>query len=340
MTRILVVRLGSLGDIVHAIPAVTAIRRQWPSARLDWAVAPEYRDLAGMVRGVDHVVPVDTRALVGPSGILTAIRALRGVGYDAVVDLQGLLKSAVLARLAGGRRTLGFNRRDLREPAAALLYTETVDVSFAAHVVDKGLALAGRLGCTDLAREFPLSFPDAPDVRALVERTAPAGYALLNPGAAWPNKRWPVERFGELAIRLHAERGLRGVVLWGPGERHRAEAVVAASGGTAEIAPPTSLPVIAVLGRHARLVVAGDTGPLHLAAAAGAPAVALFGPTRAERSGPWAEGDAAVSRVDQCACVNQRQCRRAEPCIETIGVDEVLVAAMARLDRAAARRPA
>ncbi|MEQ1898919.1 MAG: lipopolysaccharide heptosyltransferase I [Vicinamibacterales bacterium] len=339
MTRILVVRLGSLGDIVHAIPAVAAIRRQWPSVRLDWAVAPEYRDLVGMVLGVDHVVPVDTRAWTGPAGIVTALRALRLVGYDAVLDLQGLLKSAVLARLVGGRRTLGFSRRDLREPAAARFYTDTVDVSQAAHVIDKGLALAGRLGCTNLARAFPLSVPDAPDVRALVERTAPAGYALLNPGAAWPNKRWPVERFGELAIRLHAERGLRGVVMWGPGERSRAEAVVAASGGTAEVAPPTTFPVMAALGRHARLVVSGDTGPLHLAAAAGAPAVALFGPTRAERNGPWAEGDLSISRVDQCECVYERQCRRREPCIDTIGVDEVVATAKVRLDRAATARP-
>ena len=340
MTRILVVRLGSLGDIVHAIPAVAAIRRQWPSARLDWAVAPEYRDLVGMVRGVDHVVPVDTRALAGPSGVVTAIRALRAVGYDAVIDLQGLLKSAVLARLAGGRRTLGFDRRDLREPVAARFYTDTVDVSHTAHVIDKGLALLGSLGCVTSAREFPLEVPDVPEVRALVERTRSAGYALLNPGAAWPNKRWPVERFGALAARLHAERGLRGVVMWGPGERSRAEAVVAASGGTAEVAPPTTFPVMAALGRHARLVVSGDTGPLHLAAAAGAPAVALFGPTRAERNGPWAEGDLSISRVDQCECVYQRQCRRSEPCIDTISVDEVVAAATARLDRAATGRPA
>lgn len=338
MKRILVVRLGSLGDIVHAIPAVTAIRRQWPDARLDWAVAPAYLDLVGMVRGVDRAVPVNTRAFLGPSGILTAIRALRQVRYDAVLDLQGLLKSAVLARLAGGTRTLGFSRRDLREPAAAHFHTQAVDVSHVPHVVDKGLALAGALGCTNLDRAFPLAVPDVPEVRALVGRTAPAGYVLLNPGAAWPNKRWPVERFGALAARLHAERGLRGVVLWGPGERRRAEAVVEASGGAAEVAPPTTLPVIAALGRHARLVVAGDTGPLHLAAAAGAPAVALFGPTRAERSGPWAAEDASVSRVDQCVCVNERRCRRNQPCIETIGVDEVLAASVARLDRAAAGR--
>ncbi|MDO8794917.1 MAG: lipopolysaccharide heptosyltransferase I [Vicinamibacterales bacterium] len=340
MTRILVVRLGSLGDIVHAIPAVAAIRRQWPSARLDWAVAPEYRDLAGMVRGVDHVVPIDTRALLGPAGILTAIRALRAVGYDAVIDLQGLLKSAVLARLAGGRRTLGFDRRDLREPVAARFYTSTVDVSRAAHVIDKGLALLGGLGCVTSAREFPLEVPDVPEVRALVARTSPAGYALLNPGAAWPNKRWPVERFGAVAARLHADRGLRGVVMWGPGERPRAEAVVAASGGTAEVAPPTTFPVMAALGRHACLVVSGDTGPLHLAAAAGAPVVALFGPTRAERNGPWAEGDLSISRVDRCECVYERQCRRPEPCIDTIGVDEVVAAAMARLDQADSRGPA
>lgn len=343
MNRILIVRLGSLGDIVHAVPAAAALARAWPGAAIDWLTAPGYRELVGMVRGLRRIVTVDTRRLTGADGLLATVRALRATRYDAVLDLQGLLKSAVLARLAGGRRTLGFSRRDLREPMAAAWYGETVDVSGATHVIHKGLALVraigGAAGASAYLPAFPLDVPELPAVQALVARTAPGGYALLNPGAAWPNKQWPVERFGAVAQALRRERALASVVLWGPGERARAEAVVDASGGAAELAPPATIPGIAALAKQARLVVSGDTGPLHLAAAVGTPAVALFGPTRAERNGPWSADDIALSRVEECQCVYQRRCTRNVPCLHGIETSEVVGAAALRLDRAAKVAP-
>jgi len=335
VNRILIVRLGSLGDIVHAVPAAAALTRTWPGAAVDWVTAPGYRELVGMVRGLRRVIAVDTRRLMGQDGLVAVIRSLRAARYDAVLDLQGLLKSAVLARLARGARTLGFARGELREPAAAAFYTETVDVSGATHVIDKGLALVRALGAETDATAFPLTIPETSGVDALVSRMAPAGYALLNPGAAWPNKQWPVERFGAVAAALKRERGLPSVVLWGPGERRGAEAVVAASNGAAEMAPPATIPGIAALAKHARLVVSGDTGPLHLAAAAGAPAVALFGPTRAERNGPWLADDISISRFAECECVYERRCKRETPCICGIEPAEVIAAAALRLDRAA-----
>ena len=337
MNRILVVRLGSLGDVVHAMPAVAALGRQWPAAAIDWVTAPTYQGLAGMLHGLRRVVGVDTRRLTGPTGLIAAVRTLRAARYDLVLDLQGLLKSAVLARLAGGRRTLGYAPPDLREPAAAVCYSERVDVSGATHIIDKGLALAGAAGCADVTRAFALTVPAVPEVDALAARL-PSGYALLNPGAAWPNKRWPADRFGAVASWLRRERGLASVVLWGPGEQGGAEAVVTASGGSAELAPSLTIPGIAALARAARLVVSGDTGPLHLAAAVGTPAVALFGPTRAERNGPWAVEDVSISRLDRCECHYERRCRRADPCINTIDTDEVVAAVRLRLDRAERRR--
>ncbi|MGE0393238.1 MAG: lipopolysaccharide heptosyltransferase I [Vicinamibacterales bacterium] len=339
MNRILIVRLGSLGDIVHAVPAAAAVMRAWPSAAVDWVTAPGYRELVGMVRGLRRVITLDTRRVTGPDGILATLRTLRASRYDAVLDLQGLLKSAVLARLAGGARTLGFSRADLREPLAATCYGETVDVSAATHVIDKGLALVRALGgpahASGASPAFPLDVPEVPAVQTLAARTAPGGYALLNPGAAWPNKQWPVERFGAVAQALRRERGLPSVVLWGPGEHARAEAVVAASAGAAELAPPATIPGIAALAKQARLVVSGDTGPLHLAAAVGAPAVALFGPTRAERNGPWSADDVSISRFADCQCAYQRRCTRDVPCLHGIETAEVVGAAALRLDRAA-----
>jgi ADP-heptose:LPS heptosyltransferase len=156
-------------------------------------------------------------------------------------------------------------------------------------------------------------------------------YIVLNPGAAWPNKRWPPDRFGALAAKLRERTGLRTLVTWGPAERGLAEAVVAASAGAAAAAPATSVPDLAVLMRDAALVVAGDTGPLHIAAAMGAPLVGLYGPTWPERNGPWHPRDVVISRADVCVCHHKRQCLRGAPCINDITLDEVLAASERRL---------
>lgn len=317
--RFLIVRLGSLGDVVHAIPAVAALRARYPNARIDWIVDPRYADLVGMVDGVDRVIPFDPRA--GWGQLLTTARQLRREGYDAAIDLQGLIKSAVLARASGARRTIGFSRADLREPLAVLLYTETQEAGDASHVIHKGLALMRAVGVNQTVVTFPLK----------LRPPTPGGYVLINPGAAWPNKRWPPERFGALAGAIRERHGLRSVVLWGPGEEEAASAVVAASRGAAEQAPPTRIGDIVAIAKAATLMVSGDTGPLHIGAAVGTPIVALFGPTRAERNGPWSAADITISRFDQCICHYERRCRRSQPCIDGISVDEVVAAVERRL---------
>jgi lipopolysaccharide heptosyltransferase I len=329
---VLIVRLGSLGDVVHAIPAAAALRIQFPSARIDWLVEPQYEELLELVEPLDDVVPIDTRRFAGAEpGVLRTVRRLRAAGYDVVLDLQGLLKSAVLARAAGGRRTIGFPRAHLREPAARYFYSGTPDPGPAVHVVHKNLALLASLGVRDTTPRFPLKIVRAPAVLSVVERLGAGGYALINPGAAWPNKRWPAARFGALAAALRRELHLTSLVLWGPGEEPLAAAVVAASEGAAELAPPTTIVDIVALARDARVMVSGDTGPLHLGGAVGTPLVALFGPTRPERNGPWAVADLTVSRVDRCSCLYERRCRLPVPCIDDIGVDEVMEAVRRRL---------
>jgi ADP-heptose:LPS heptosyltransferase len=197
-------------------------------------------------------------------------------------------------------------------------------------VIHKGLAVMRALGVSDVSVVFPLSVP----VSAVADRTRErfgSGYMLINPGAAWPNKRWPPDRFGALAAAIAERRGLRSLVLWGPGEESIASAVVAASRGAAEAAPPTSITDILAMATTATAMVSGDTGPLHIAAAVGTPVVALFGPTRAERNGPWAASDIAISRFDRCVCHYERQCRRGQPCIDDISVDEVVAAVERRV---------
>jgi ADP-heptose:LPS heptosyltransferase len=173
--------------------------------------------------------------------------------------------------------------------------------------------------------------PDTPTASAVFERWPRRQYALLNPGAAWPNKRWPADRFGALASAIARTFGWRSLVLWGPGEEALAAAVVAASGGAAEAAPPTSLTDMLALAQGARVMVAGDTGPLHIGGAVGTPLVSLFGPTRAERNGPWGLYDIAVSRTDRCQCLYKRSCSQATPCIDDISVDEVVSAVERRV---------
>ena len=332
MNGFLLVRLGSLGDVVHAIPAAAALRRRYPSARIDWVVDPTYVELLELVEAIDRPVPFNPRDLRSrPGRALSTVRELRRSRYDAVLDLQGLWKSAVLARAAGGARTIGFPRAHLREPGAAILYGETPDPGAAAHVIHKNLALLDAVGVTDREVRFPLRIPRSPAVRAVVDRFGPRGYALVNPGAAWPNKRWPPARFGAVAAAMRDQVGVPSLVLWGPGEEALAREVVAASSGAAEALSATTIADVVGIARDARILVSGDTGPIHLAGAVGTPIVGLFGPTRPERNGPWAADDLTISRVDRCACVYERRCRLAQRCIDDIGVDDVVDAVRRRL---------
>lgn len=328
-SRFLIVRLGSLGDIIHAIPAVAALKRRYPRSVIHWIVDPRYVELVKLVSVVDVVTPVDPRHLW--STLASLRRLSRDVAYDAVVDLQGLIKSAVIARVIGARRRIGFSQVHLREPLARWLYGEAVDPGPELHVIRKGIGLMRTLGVEEVAIEFPLTMPTSPAAAAVALRAGSEGYMLINPGAAWPNKRWPPERFGALAAAVRERYGVRSVVLWGPGEETAAAIVVAASGGSAEAAPATTITDIIVIAKGARLMVSGDTGPLHIAGAVGTPIVALFGPTRVERNGPWASSDISITRYDQCVCHYERQCRRGQPCINDISVDEVVSAVERRI---------
>jgi lipopolysaccharide heptosyltransferase I len=320
---VLIVRLGALGDLVHALPAVAALRGAWPESRIDWLVDARYRALLDFVPTVNRVI-----VLGGPGTSLGGVvRSLRREHYDMAIDLQGLIKSAVLARLSGAREVVGFATPLLRERAARLFYTTQADGEAGGHVIAKNVSLLRVLGVEPTSWAFPLTVP-ASAVVNLARGALGIGlddrFAVLNPGAGWPNKRWPPDRFGLVARHLSKQQGWPSVVLWGPGEQRLADAVVAASDGAARIAPPTGLGDVLALARAAALVVAGDTGPLHLAAALGTPIIGLFGPTNPARNGPWSPADPVLSRFDQCECHHKRRCRRAIPCVQDIGVDEVI----------------
>ena len=331
MDKFLIVRLGSLGDVIHAVPAAAGLRRRFPQARIDWLIDPRYVELLELVECIDRPIAFDPRDFrIGRARGRSVLRQLRAARYDAAIDMQGLLKSAVLARLAGAGRTIGFPRAHLREPFARMFYTTAPDPGTAAHVIEKNLRLLHPLGVSDRAVHFPIRIPRTAAAATIVDRFA-GGYAIVNPGAAWPNKRWPADRFGAVAAAIRREHGLPSVVLWGPGEQDLAASVAAASHGAAEAAPPTTITDIVAIARAARLMVSGDTGPLHIAGAVGTPIVALFGPTRPDRNGPWAPRDVTMSRVAGCSCLYERRCHMAARCIDDIMPDEVLQAVGRRL---------
>ena len=341
MKRLLVVRLTSLGDVVHALPAVAALRRAFPAARIDWLAGERCREMVELVPVIDRCLA--TPRLRAAAAFPRLLRALRAARYDAAIDFQGLLKSAVLARAAGAGRVVGFGRGQVRERAARLFYTETPDIGSPAHVIDRNLALGAALGAAPGPAEFPITCPPSAAVeraRAALGGSEAREFALLNPGAAWPGKCWPAERFGALAVRLRREHGLPSVVAWGPGERALAERVAAASEGAAAAAPPTRIADLVALSRAAAVMVAGDTGPLHVAAAVGTPVVGLYGPTDPRRNGPWRTADAVVSPGGGCRCRQDRpeaagmavrRCTRAEPCMAAIPVEEVAAAVSRRI---------
>jgi len=379
-SRVLIVRLGALGDLVHMVPAVAAIRAAWPDARIDWLVDARYATLLSFVSGFDRAIVIghSSRASVdpnsgsvspgglnalaarnnvaagspsvapvsgtrsddrvfpgGPSGVWRAVRFLRAQSYDVALDAQGLIKSALLARASGARRVIGFAAQFLREPAAQVCYTETAVPERGVHVVRKNLALVRALGIDPGALRFPITAPFDPELARALPAPGPDGqlrFAILNPGAGWPNKRWRPERFGAVAGHLRDRHGLLSVVTWGPGEQALADAVVRASDGSARSAPATNLGGLIAVIERATLFVAGDTGPLQIAAALGTPIVALFGPTDPARNGPWSLSDVSLSRFDQCDCHHKRRCRRSSACIDDITIDEVLRAVDRRLE--------
>jgi heptosyltransferase-1 len=348
--HILLVRLSALGDIVHALPVLAAILDAMPDARVDWVVDARYSAIFDYVEGLHKRLVVRARAddsgeavvaFAGNRGLWNAMRHMRQQQYEVAFDLQGLIKSAALAGLSGAQRVIGFSAARLREPQAGWFYTDTARASADAHIIAKNLSVLKVVGIQPRAVRFPLRVPQSNVADTVTAAAAQAGdgrFALLNGGGGWPNKRWPPTRFGELAARLRDRLGLASFVLWGKGEQPLADTVVDYSSGAAVRLPPTSLGDVLALAARAAVMVSGDTGPMHLAAALGTPIVGLYGPTWPSRNGPWHPRDVTVSRAEICRCHHKRRClRRDHTCLDEVGVEEVFQAVARRVSRQEAR---
>jgi heptosyltransferase I len=337
--KALLVRLSAIGDVVHTLPVAAALRER--GFEVEWLVEPAARSLVESNPAVSRAIPAPPARLAGLPRAGATARELRRRRHDVALDLQGLWKSAAWARASGARRVIGFGGPWRREPLSEILIGTRVRlVPEPAHVIDKNLALLRALEIEAVGRrEFPL--PLAPDAaRRAGEGLATHGwrdFAVLNPGGGWASKLWPPAAFGAVAQGL-AARGITPVVVWGPGEEGLADAVVAASRSTAARCFPTSLLEYVEVARRARIVVAADTGPLHLACAVGTPVVGVFGPTDPTRNGPFRAEDVTVRRQPLCAPCHRHRCSTHEGVMAAIPAAEVLSAIDRRLVRAAAAR--
>jgi len=342
LRRLLIVRLGSMGDILHALPAVTALRRFLPEAGIGWVVEERWAELLCTLAEprsgprsprrplVDQVHTVDTRqwrgSLFSPQTwerIAAGLSELRAPKYEVAVDFQGAARSALLARWS--KSPVVYGAMQPRENVASMFYTRQV-MTRGVHVVEQNFSLAEAVTGQSLGRpavDLPHDQAAETQCDARLQREGISDFVLLNPGAGWGAKQWPAERFGLVARQL-AKDGLKSLVNFGPGEEKLAQAVEAAGGGEAEGVGCTLTELIA-LTRRARLFVGGDTGPMHLAAALRIPVVALFGPTDPARNGPF--GTRSIVLRNSLSPTTHARRAQPDPGLLEISADEVVAAA-------------
>jgi heptosyltransferase I len=309
--RILIVKLGSIGDIVHTLPALAAMRRAMPDSEISWVVERRNSEILRDNPLLDRLIEVDTKAL--RRGLMSGetlraprqqLRLLRASAFDLALDLQGLLKSSLAARLSRAQRVYGFARDALREPASRFLVHETVPIPLGLHVIRKNLELVrGALGIAVPDEpddfEFPIALNREHEIEAdEAARGTEGRFAILNPAGGWPTKLWSADKFGALADQLWTRFRIHSLITYGPGEAGLAEQALSVSVSGKARAVRLSLKGFLALAKKATLYVGGDTGPTHLAVAAGTPIVGLFGPTEWWRNGSPRPEDICVERTD------------------------------------------
>ncbi len=326
--RLLVVRLSSLGDIVHTLPAVASLRQSFPNAEIVWLTHPRWKLLVESSALASEVWATETRSTASLRAIL---RRIREKNFSVAIDYQGLWKSAALPFFGGVPRRIGFSSETVREYGVPILYTDRVRCS-QRHIADQNGELSVRAGARQLVAGINLSIPsrEMDIVEQLLRGLEVDRYVVLSPGGGWGSKCWPPGRFGQLSRKIRDVLGLRCVLNYGPGEDHLISEIKAESGDANPVAWNMPLEKLMALLRNALCIVGGDTGPLHLAAALGTPTVALFGPTDPARNGPYrtAELSGATPRNDIIlrspnAVTTYKRGDHADPSMLEIEIDEV-----------------
>lgn len=341
--RILIVKLGAVGDVVHTLYALRALRETFPGARIGWVVEDKSVEAVRGNADVDELFVFRRREKGGGfkalGEYLRIARRLRAFAPDVAIDFQALFKSGVLTRLSGAKERIGFDK--WREGNFLFTNRRTASEPHQKHAVEKNFALLRLLNVAPSADAaaplIALSDDDHAAADAFFAKSVQdkRPVVAVNPGASWPTKRWPPERYGEVAKALGNE-GALPVAIWGPGEEEMANTVVRVSGGTALLAPPTTIKELAHFLSRCDLYVGGDTGPMHIAAIVGTPVAALFAPSDPDRVHPWNVPYRVIEPegVECLHCWKRDYCER--KCIEYIPVEPVVTAARALLRETAA----
>jgi heptosyltransferase I len=308
--RILLIKPSSLGDIVHALPVVSAIKAQWPGSHLTWVVKRQWADLVERAEGIDRVWPVDMTV----GSWIREGRALRAQRFDLAIDLQGLFRSGVLTWLSGAPTRIGFaNGRE----GSPWFYTRRVPVlSPDVHAVDRYLSVAAALGASlpDKPRfGFKLLEEDMAAVREIAERrgfSVDRPWIAMNIGARWPTKRWPLESFAAVVDQLYEARRDPLVMIGGSEERADTKRLkVLTKSPFIDLCGEIPLKYLPALLSTSTAMITNDSGPMHIAAGLGVPVVAMFGPTSAVRTGPYGTGHHVLSGQVSCSPCFSRVCR-------------------------------
>ena len=324
-SKILIVKPSSLGDIVHSLPALGAIRRRFKHAEIHWVVAKNFKDLLEGHPMIDRLWVIDkdqwkklTSAKSTVKEISNLVRGLRRQKYDLAIDLQGLLRSGMIMMASRAPVRVGFVES---QEGSVFCYTHTVGGRQQVHAVQSYLKIAAHLGCDTTGVSFPM--PISPFPMPFDE-----DYAVLVPGAMWKTKRWPVEKFAKLASKLP----IKSVVVGGRGDMARGRAIAEGSGGKAvSLCGKTGLKELSHVMKGARLCVTNDSGPMHFAAAHGVPVVALFGPSSPDITAPYGKGHTVLKKEGlKCAPCHKKRCGDIK-CMQGISVRRVLEAARAAL---------
>ncbi len=326
--RILIVRTSALGDVVHTMPLAGALRRNRPEARIGWIVARRFAPLLRDHPAVDEIVEVALKdwrrrpfARETWRELGSFWRQIDAFAPEIVIDAMGNHKSGLLAALTLADRRIGARAQDRREPSSAVWISEPVELA-GDHVVDRTLSLLARLDVADRKVDFGA---------AAILRGSPSDDAtppvLIHPGAGWRNKEYPPDRWGQVAREIAAAHGFEVGVLVGPGEEVLAERVLKAAGGAAVTIPAASLDSLAGHLRRTRVLLAGDTGPLHLALALGTRVVCVLGPTDPARNGAYGTAQRNVVHPLPCSFCYQRL-DTAKACL--LAIEPAEIAARAR----------
>lgn len=329
--RILISRLSAIGDCVLTTPVLCALRNRFPKAYIGWIAEPAAATLLTGHACLDQLIVVRKRWFKSRKQVRELRRELLACRFDIAIDPQSLTKSSLVSWLSGASNRIGFNAPRGRELSVWLnrhLVTPTAE-----HIVDAQLELLKPLGIESPTVEFRL--PIQPAAESKIDDLIRAmhlgcGFVMINPGAGWASRRWPAERYGQVARHLGERYQVPSLVLWAAEREHAwAKTIVARSGGHALLAPSTTLPEVAALTRRAHVFLGSDTGPMHIAEAVGTPCVSLHGPTRSEASGPYGPSHIRIQKRYQNG--TRRQRRRADNSAMCEIDNDTVVAACERL---------